>query len=90
MTQEMVRELVQGCKDLSIYEDCRGDIHIDVEDFDGFDENWDEQFRDYDTERVGEIEETLRRSCIREENRLYTRFVFDGFCVVWGYTSFDI
>lgn len=66
-------------------------IRVDLHDFEGFDEDWDEIMRDYDDpEAVSAFEEMLENECIYQSGDFYTTYCFEGFSVVLGYTSFDI
>lgn len=66
-------------------------IRVYLNDFDGFDEDWDEIMRDYDDpEAVSAFEEMLENECICQNGDFYTTYCFEGFSVVLGYTSFDI
>lgn len=91
MTKEMVLELLaKAGADLSV-EDWGDEISVDVNDFEGFDENWSEIDRELDNEElVDEIEEILSAECVSEGGDFYHYYDFDGFSVKWGYASFDI
>ena len=66
-------------------------IRVEVEDFLGFDTEGEEVFSDtLDEALVERTFEVLSTSCVSQTTQLYTTFQFDGFTVVWGYTSFDI
>lgn len=63
---------------------------IHVEDFTGFDENWDEEFQDYSEETVDAMEEWLDEHGERGERWNGGRWHFDGFEVVLEYGGEDI
>ena len=66
-------------------------IHVDLDDFEGFDDDWNEVMRDYDdAEAVSAFEEMLEDECLSQSGDFYTTYYFEGFSVVLGYTSFDI
>lgn len=66
-------------------------LNVTLVDFEGFDEDWSEIFRDFDDEKAVEaFLEMLERECISQEGNFYTIYHFEGFDVKVGYTSFDI
>ena len=90
MTLEMVMALVGTLGD-DVTVDVRGDeVHVTVEDFEGFDDDYCEVDRDYDDDAVDTVYEALSDACDSEEGDYYHYFQFDGFTVVWGYASMDI
>lgn len=61
---------------------------LTFEDFEGFDEDWSEIFRDYaDTALVEELEEFISEVA---EGDFYQHFDFDGVSYQVGYASYDI
>lgn len=93
MTREMVMELLATAgADLSIWEYSDGvRISVTVEDFEGFEEDGAEVYRDLDDEDlVDSIYDRLEASAISVSGDYYRYFEFDGFTVVWGCASFDI
>ena len=91
MTYEMMVETVRALgEDAFLYE--RGtELRVDLVDFIGFDEDWNEIYREYDhPEEVEEFEEMLERECLSQEGDFYTTYYFDGFSVTLGYSSYDI
>lgn len=70
-----------------VQEDC---IYVTVEDFEGFDEDYCEIDRDYDDEKVDEVEEWLEEYCEEAYGDFYHYYEFDGFYVQWGYASMDV
>ncbi len=90
-TYEMVMELLATAgEDLSIDTRLNGDISVTVEDFDGFDEEWEEIERDYDEDLIDSIEDKLEELADSVDGDYYRYYHFDGFTVVWGHSSFDI
>ena len=66
-------------------------IRVEVEDFLGFGTDGSETFSDtLDEALIEQVFEALSAWCTSQTTQLYTTFQFDGFTVVWGYTSFDI
>lgn len=65
-------------------------IHVTVEDFEGFDDNWHEEMRDYDEDAVDEVFEALEAHCAEVVDDFYTDYYFKGFSVRVGYASYDI
>jgi hypothetical protein len=91
MTYQEVLERVSMVEDVSVYEFSSGArIDLTVEDFDGFDEDWCEVFRDYDEEAVAELVEWLEEHAVEVEDDFYTVYHFEGFEVHLGYGSYDI
>ena len=92
MTREMVMELLATAgDDVSVYVHADGTrIDATVEDFEGFDDDWDEIEREADEDLIESIEERLEEQAVSAYGNYYRYFEFDGFTVVWGYASFDI
>lgn len=91
MTYEEVMALLETLgEDVSTYTTCEGDLHVTVEDFEGFDEDWEEVERDYDEDAVDAVYEALCEGCASVEGDFYHYLQFEGFILVWGYASFDI
>ena len=91
MTREMVIEMLEGLgEDMEYFEGRDGVIHADVQDFEGFNDEWEEVFREYDHEAVGAVYDALTEGCNTKDGDFYEAFEFDGFTVVWGYDSMNI
>lgn len=90
MTYEEVLELAHELDEDLIITECGGNIHIDVFDLEGFTEDWEEIYRDYDEEVICEFLATLERTCTLCDGDFYTHYHYDGFEVIVGYTSYDI
>ena len=91
MTYQEVLERVSMVEDVSVYEFSSGErIDLTVEDFDGFDEDWREIFRDYDEEAVAELLDWLEEHAVEVEDDFYTVYHFEGFEVHLGFGSYDI
>lgn len=66
-------------------------IYITIDDFDGFDDDWNEIMRDYENpDAVNALLNWLDNNCISQTGDLYTFYSFNDFKVELGYTSFDI
>lgn len=91
MTYEQVLKMAEALEDdarVYDFEDC---IHVDFNDFIGFDNNWSEIFRDYDNPKAVEaFEEMLKAEAEEVDEDFYTTYCFKGFFVKVGYTSYDI
>ena len=91
MTMEMVMELLGTLgEDVTVYAQTNGDICVTVEDFEGFDEDYNEVDRDYDEDAVEAVYDKLSDTCISEDGDYYCYFHFEGFTVIWGMASMDI
>ena len=85
-------ELVKACgNDVELYRYSNGTYDLTLEDFEGFDKNWNEIIRDYDNEEaVDALLNWLEDNCIDKTERLYIHYVFPDFQVTLGYASSDI
>ena len=69
------------------------DNHIDltINDFEGFDKNWNEIEREFvDADAVAEVLEWLKENADFIDSNLYRYYHFGEIVVEVGYTSFDI
>lgn len=90
MTYEEVITLLETLGDeVSVFAH-NGMIHVTVEDFEGFDDDWCEVMRDYDIDAVDEVLEALEAHCAEVVDDYYTDYRFEGFSVRVGYASYDI
>lgn len=96
MTREKMWEMFQTLgNDLCVWEDSIDEdpngFRVTLNDFEGFDENWEEIDRDYDDEdAVDAFLEMLETECVSKEGDFYVTYHFDGFDVELGYESFNI
>lgn len=91
MTYKNVLAMAEALGDDAIVFDLNNQIHVDFNDFEGFDDDWSEIMRDYDdADAVEAFEEMLRAEALDVEDNFYTTYHFDGFIVKVGYTSYDI
>ena len=91
----LLERVAKKVEELDLVEDVTvdfygGKVHLDVLDFDGFDEDWDEIDREYDVEGVEKLQEWLSAECVSVSHRLYTEYTFEDGIVSFGYESFDI
>ena len=66
------------------------EIKVMVLDFEGYNDDWTEIYRDYDDDAVEEFEEWLEENCVSCQCDYYQYYEFDGFNVEVGYSSMDI
>lgn len=91
MTREQLIERLEALEEDVSYYTLNGEINITIFDFEGFDENWNEIYRDLDhPEEVDALLEDLKSECSHTEGNCYTTYFFDGFQVCVGYSSYDI
>jgi hypothetical protein len=65
-----------------------GEIHIDIYDFVGFDDDWDEEYREFSKpELVKRLEEVFEEL---GDGDFYNSMELEGQTFVLGYTSYDI
>lgn len=75
----------------SWYEVDGNHIDLTIEDFEGFDANWDEVEREFvDEDTVAEVLNWLRENADFIDDNLYRYYHFGDIVVEVGYTSFDI
>ena len=83
---EMIKEL-ELCGDILIGH-LNEEIHIDIYDFVGFDDDWNEEYREFSKpELVGRLEETFEEL---GDGEYYNTMDLEGQRFVLGYTSYDI
>ena len=86
-----VMTMINACKDDVDFEIEQNTIYLTVDDFYGFDEDWNEIMRDYDhPEEMSTLLNWLYNNCISKTDDLYVVYSFNGFTVHLGFTSFDI
>lgn len=92
ITREMMIAAIKNLgADATLWEYSDGLLEVTFEDFEGFDEDWSEIFREYDNEEaINTFLEMLDRECVSCEDDLYVTYHFEGFDVQVGYASFDI
>lgn len=65
-------------------------LYITVNDFSGFDDNWNKISRDYDEQGVRDLMDILADLCNKHTNSFYHVYYFDYFTVRLGFASCDI
>lgn len=91
MTTEMMKKAIEALGEDATTYTIGTTIHVTLEDFEGFSEDWDEIDREFDDEAaVDYFLEMLEDTCTSCEGDYYRTFHFEGFDVELGYASFDI
>lgn len=66
-------------------------LHVELNDFEGFNEDWSEISREYDNpEAVEHFTQMLEAECLSKEGDPYVVYHFEDFDVQLGRSSFDI
>ena len=89
----MLKEMIDACGvDVFVWTKDNGNcIRIDIDDFEGFDENGKEVFREYENSNaIDELMIALKQNAIKIDEDFYLTYYFEGFNVCVGFTSFDI
>ena len=83
--------LINACEnDVDFFKEDRM-IHLTINDFEGFDGNWNEVMRDYDNpDAVNALLDWLNANCAFKVDEFYAVYSFGDFAVQLGYASFDI
>ena len=87
---EMIMAMLKALGDdveFSVVDDV---IDVVIQDFGGFDDDYDEISRDYDEDAVDGLLEMLESHCVSCMRDFYQVYEFDGFSVQIGYASYDI
>ena len=92
MTIETITVQLDRISADSWYEVTDNRIDLTIDDFEGFDENWDEVFREFvDADALEEVFEWLEEHANCVDGDLYRYYHFsDDIVVEVGWTSFDI
>ena len=92
MNLEMMMNKVDELKnDASMWlDEEENELHITIEDFEGFDEDWSEVEREVDEEKVDAFLKMLEEECVSYEGDFYYYYEFEGFSVKLGYASYDV
>jgi len=84
-------ELVKKCGNDVMFNKLEDKYFITYNDFFGFTEDGEEEFRIYDNELAVEmLGQWLKNNCIEFIDKYYETYVFNDFTVETGYLSFDI
>lgn len=83
--------LINACgNDVYFYQESN-QFYITFQDFLGFNDDWEEEMRDYDNPtEVAYLENWLENNCIKKEEDFYTIYFFKDFSVQVDYASYDI
>ena len=90
MERTEVINIIRDCKDATFADYGQRRIYVTIEDFEGFDEDWNEQMVDYDAAEVARMEQRLAEVANEVEEGFYNYYHFDEFTVIVGYASYDI
>lgn len=86
------KQMVRACGDdatLERYSD--GEYRLTLEDFEGFDKNWNEVEREYENEEaVDALLKWLEANYTERKSNLYIHYAFPDFRLTLGYASFNI
>ena len=91
--EEMIMRIEELGEDVSYSTSKQEDgmlIRVIVEDFEGFDDDWSEIFRDFDEEKIDEFLEEIEKECVEFVEDFYSFYDFGDFVVKVGYASYDI
>ena len=91
MTLEMITAKLDTIAQDSWYEIDGNEVALTINDFEGFDEDWNEVDREFvDADAVEEVLEWLEQNADRVEGDLYQYYYFGDIEVCVGATSFEI
>ena len=89
--KDTVLKMLDDLKDDVIFYIYKDVIHVDIDDFVGFDDDYNEIFRDYtDPDGVDKLLDYLDKYALYTKGELYTIYYLQDCIVKVGYTSFDI
>lgn len=89
MLEVVVNMLKELGEDVS-YMMVREELHVTIEDFDGFDEDWSEIDREYDEEAVEGFVEWLEAQAQEVDGDYYKYYYLEDVVVRVGYASYNI
>lgn len=91
MTLEMITAKLDTIAQDSWYDVDGNEVALTINDFEGFDEDWNEVDREFvDEDAVDEVLEWLEQNADRVEGDFYKYYYFGDIEVCVGATSFDI
>ena len=91
MTIEIITTQLDRISADSWYEITDNRIDLTIDDFEGFDENWNEVDREFvDEDAVEEVLKWLKENADCIDDNLYRDYHFGDIVVEVGWTSFDI
>ena len=89
--KDTILKMLDDLKDDAIFYIYKDVIHVDIDDFVGFDDDYNEIFRDYtDPDGVDKFLDYLDKYALYTKGELYTTYYLQDCIVKIGYTSFDI
>ena len=89
--KDTILKMLDDLKDDVIFYIYKDIIHVDIDDFVGFDDDWNEIFRDYTNPKgLGKLLAYLDKNALNVVDDLYTTYCLKDCIVKVGYTSFDI
>ena len=91
MTIELITAQLDRISADSSYDVTDNHIELTIDDFDGFDEDWNEIDREFvDEDLVDEVLEWLEKNADYVDRDFYHDYYFGEIVVEVGYSSFDI
>ena len=91
MTIELITAQLDRISADSWYDVTDNHIDLTIDDFEGFDEDWDEVYREFvDEDSVNEVLKWLKENADYIDGDLYRYYHFGEIVVEVGYSSFDI
>ena len=93
MTMEMMKkQLMTLCEDISFWENTdKNMLGVILEDFEGFDEDWNEVFADINEDAVNTMIEWLDEHCDSHDSGcFYQYYTFGNLVVCLDWESYDI
>lgn len=91
MTMKKIVAMLDTIAADSWYDIIDNHINLTINDFEGFDDDWNEIEREYeDEEAVDNVLDWLEENTDSYEHNLYTDYHFGDIIVTLGFTSFDI
>lgn len=92
--------MLEKIKEMAMMIEANGDAYVYIDedfvditfkDFEGFNDDWEEEEREYNNEEaVEEFIDFLEKECYKQEGDFYRIFHFDGCTVQIGWESMDI
>ena len=89
--KDIILKMLDNLKDDVMFYIYKGIIHVTIDDWIGFDDDYHEIFRDYTNPTgVDRLLDYLDKYKLYEEGELYTTYYMQDCIVKVGYSSFDI
>ena len=91
MKVAQVLRKIENSKCMMVYDCYDGSTRIEILDFCGFDENWDELTpEEYNDEEVNEFLEFIEKYCEKFDNEFYPHYFFEDGVISISWASYDI